>query len=164
MAIDVNIKKDVAAIVQAAVEKHGATRDALIPILTEVNDELGYLTPAAMTEISQSLRVPDSQLFETASFYRMLSTKPRGKHVVQFCESAPCHVMGGRKILPVLKEALGLEPGETSEDGQWTLLTVSCPGVCGVGPVMMVDDEVYGNLTPERIPEILADYREGDGS
>jgi NADH-quinone oxidoreductase subunit E len=161
--MDVEVK-DVSAIVQAAVKKHGTTRDAQIPILSEVNDELGYLTPAAMTEVSRSLRVSGSQLYETASFYRMLSTEPRGKHVVSFCESAPCHVMGGRKILPVLKEALGLEPGETSADGQWTLLTVSCPGVCGVGPVMMVDDEVYGNLTPERIAGILAGYREGGSS
>jgi NADH:ubiquinone oxidoreductase subunit E len=114
-----------------------------------------------MTEISESLRVSGSQLYETASFYRMLSTKPRGKHVVQFCESAPCHVMGGRKIFPALKEALGLEPGQTSADGQWTLLTTSCPGVCGVGPVMMIDDEVYGNLTPKRISEILASYSKG---
>ena len=101
------------------------------------------------------------------------STEPRGKHVVQFCESAPCHVMGGRKILPVIQEVLGLKPGQTSDDGKWTLLAVSCPGVCGVGPVMMVDDEVYGNLTPERIADILRDrdicrsvafqYRAGGG-
>jgi NADH:ubiquinone oxidoreductase subunit E len=161
--MDVDVK-DVSAVVQAAVKRHGSARDALIPILTDVNDELGYLTPAAMTEISQSLRVSGSQLYETASFYRMLSTKPRGKHVVQFCESAPCHVMGGRKIMPVIQEVLGLKPGETSEDGKWTLLAVSCPGVCGVGPVMMVDDEVYGNLTPERIADILAGYEEGGQS
>ncbi|MBN1219414.1 MAG: NADH-quinone oxidoreductase subunit NuoE [Anaerolineae bacterium] len=153
--------KNVTAVVQTAIERHGTTRDALIPILTEVNDTLGYLTPAAMTEISQLLHVPGSQLYETVSFYRMLSTKPRGQHVVQFCESAPCHVMGGRKIWPVLKEALGLEAGETSADGRWTLLAISCPGVCGVGPVMMIDDEVYGNLTPERIREILALYEQG---
>jgi len=160
MTINIDVK-DVSTVVQAAVQKHGTTRDALIPILADVNDKLGYLTPAAMTEISRSLRVAGSQLYETASFYRMLSTKPRGEHVVQFCESAPCHVMGGRKILPVIKEVLGLEPGQTSSDGKWTLLTVSCPGVCGVGPVMMVDDEVYGNLTPERIADILAGYQEG---
>ena len=69
--------------------------------------------------------------------------------------------MGGRKILPVIKEVLGLQPGETSSNGKWTLLTVSCPGVCGVGPVMMVDGEVYGNLTPERIADILTGYEEG---
>jgi NADH:ubiquinone oxidoreductase subunit E len=161
--MDVEVK-DVSAVVQTAVKRHGSARDALIPILTDVNDELGYLTPAAMTEISQSLRVSGSQLYETASFYRMLSTEPRGKHVVQFCESAPCHVMGGRKILPVIQEILGLKPGETSDNGKWTLLAVSCPGVCGVGPVMMVDDEVYGNLTPERIADILAGYEEGGQS
>ncbi len=152
------ITKDVTAVVRAAVERHGATRDALIPVLTEVNDALGYLSPAAMTEISRQLGVSNSQLFGTASFYRMLSTKPRGRHVIQFCESAPCHVMGGRQVWPVLKEALGLETGQTSADGKWTLLATSCPGICGVGPVMMIDDDVYGNLTPARIKEILAGY------
>lgn len=150
--------KNVTAVVQTAIERHGATRDALIPVLTEVNDALGYLSPAAMTEISRRLRVSGSQLLETASFYKMLSTTPRGRHVIQFCESAPCHVMGGRNVWPVLKETLSLEPGQTSADGKWTLLAASCPGVCGVGPVMMIDEEVYGNLTPERIKEILAGY------
>jgi NADH-quinone oxidoreductase subunit E len=152
------ITKDVTAVVETAIEHHGDTRDALIPILSEVNDALGYLSPAAMTEISRRLRVSNSQLFETASFYRMLSTEPRGRHVIQFCASAPCHVMGGRKIWPVLKETLGLEPGQTSADGKWTLLATSCPGICGVGPVMMIDEDVYGNLTPGRIKEILAEY------
>jgi NADH-quinone oxidoreductase subunit E len=151
--------ENVTAVVQAAIDRHGVTRDALIPVLTEVNDALGYLSPAAMTEISHRLRVSGSQLLETASFYKMLSTSPRGRHVIQFCESAPCHVMGGRKIWPVLKETLALEPGQTSPDGKWTLLAASCPGVCGVGPVMMIDEEVYGNLTPERIKEILAGYK-----
>jgi NADH:ubiquinone oxidoreductase subunit E len=153
-------RSNVLAIVQAAIARHGATAESLIPILTEVNQNLGYLPADAMTEISRLLRLPSSQLVAVASFYRMLSTKPRGKHVIQFCESAPCHVMGGRRIWRVLGEELGLNPGETSTDGQWTLLAASCPGLCGVGPVMMVDNDLYGNVTPERIPEILARYRE----
>jgi NADH:ubiquinone oxidoreductase subunit E len=67
--------------------------------------------------------------------------------------------MGGRQVWHALQEELGLEPGETSADGQWTLLAVSCPGICGVGPVLMIDDEVYGNITPGRLCEILAQYR-----
>ena len=69
--------------------------------------------------------------------------------------------MGGRLVWKALQDALGLEPGETSADGQWTLLTTSCPGVCGVGPVLIIDDEVHGNVTPEKIPELLAQYQEG---
>lgn len=144
--------------VKKAVEEHGATIDELIPILTDVNRALGYLPAQALDEISRRLRVPKSQLFSVSSFYRMLSTKPRGKHVIQFCESAPCHVVGGRQVWQSLLDNLDLEPGETSPDGKWTLVTTSCLGVCGVGPVFMVDDDIYGNVTPEQVAEILARY------
>ncbi len=88
----------------------------------------------------------------------MLSTKPRGKHVIQFCESAPCHVVGGREVWQTLKETLNLEVGETTPDGNWTLITTSCLGLCGVGPVIMIDEDAYGNVTPSQIPAILARY------
>lgn len=158
MATEVKQVKDVPAVVQAALQRHGKEPEALIPILNEVNEELGYLPTAAMTEISRALHMPDSELLSTASFYSMLSTKPRGRHVIKYCESAPCHIMGGRKVWPLLKEALGIQPGETSPDGKWTLLAGSCPGICGVGPVMLIDDVAYGNITPQRLYEILASY------
>jgi len=160
MNVDAKNKSDIPSIVQAAVARHGATPEALVPLLSEVNEKLGYLPTAALTEISRALRLPGSQLLAVTSFYRMLSTKPRGRHVIQFCESAPCHVMGGRLVRRVLQEELGLEPGETSADGQWTLLAVSCPGLCGVGPVLMIDENIFGNITPGRIREILAQYKE----
>jgi NADH:ubiquinone oxidoreductase subunit E len=88
----------------------------------------------------------------------MLSTKPRGRHVIQFCESAPCHVVGGRQVWQALQNALDLEPEETSSDGKWTLITVSCLGVCAVGPVIIIDDDIYGNVKPEQVIDILAKY------
>jgi len=88
----------------------------------------------------------------------MLSTKPRGKHVIQFCESAPCHVVGGREVWQTLKETVNLEEDETSLDGKWSLITTSCLGLCGVGPVIVIDDDAYGNVTPEQIKDILAKY------
>jgi NADH-quinone oxidoreductase subunit E len=158
MAIGVRTAQDVASVVQAAVERHGATVEALIPILTEVNQALGYLPAEALAEVSRGLRVPKSQLFSVASFYSMLSTKPRGRHVIQFCESAPCHVVGGREVWQTLQDELRLAPGETSADGKWTLVTTSCLGICGVGPVIMVDDDIYGNVEPDRVADILARY------
>ncbi|MDR3577129.1 MAG: NADH-quinone oxidoreductase subunit NuoE [Anaerolineaceae bacterium] len=145
--------------VQIAIEHHGASREELIPILTEVNRALGYLPVDALAEISAKLRVPQSQLYSVASFYQMLSTKPRGKHTIQFCESAPCHVAGGQQVWQSLQDELKLGPGETSPDGNWTLITTSCLGVCAVGPVFLIDDDIIGNVTPEQIPEILARYR-----
>jgi NADH:ubiquinone oxidoreductase subunit E len=89
----------------------------------------------------------------------MLSTEPRGRHVIQFCESAPCHVAGGRQVWQKLQKELGLSKGETSPDDKWTLLTTSCLGVCGVGPVMIIDNDIYGNVTPEQVPDILENYK-----
>lgn len=144
--------------VREAVQHHGPKREELIPILNDVNRKLGYIPREAFEEISRLMKVPKSQLLSVASFYQMLSTKPRGRHVVQFCESAPCHVAGGRQVWQTLLDTLSLKPGETSEDGRWTLETVSCLGVCGVGPVMLVDEDIYGNLKPDQIAEILARY------
>jgi NADH:ubiquinone oxidoreductase subunit E len=145
--------------VQSAVKRYGTSQDELIPILNDVNREIGYLPGEALDELSRLLQVPKSQLFSVASFYRMLSTKPRGKHVLQFCESAPCHVAGGREVWLAVKEALKIEENETTPDGKWTLLTTSCLGVCGVGPVMMIDDDVIGNVDPKQVPDILAKYQ-----
>ncbi len=143
---------------RAAVKKHGASREELIPVLTDVNREVGFLPVEALNEISRLMHVPKSQLFSVATFYRMLSTEKLGRHVIQFCESAPCHVVGGRQVWEALQEALDLEPGQTSPDDKWTLVTVSCLGVCGVGPVVVVDDDMYGNVTPAQISDILAHY------
>jgi NADH:ubiquinone oxidoreductase subunit E len=158
MEVAGNENGKITGVVQAAIAQFGANRNELIPILNEVNRKLGYIPPEALEEISQSLKEPKSSLLSVASFYRMLSTKPRGRHVIQFCESAPCHVVGGREVWERLQEELQLKPEETSPDGKWTLITTSCLGVCGVGPVMIVDEDIYGNITPQRIPEILALY------
>jgi NADH:ubiquinone oxidoreductase subunit E len=151
-------QETVVAAVKKAVDSHGAVVEELIPILNDVNRDLGYLPAAALNEISHLLHVPKSQLFSVASFYRMLSTKPRGRHVIQFCESAPCHVVGGREVWEALMDALQLNEDDTSEDGKWTLVTVSCLGVCSVGPVVVVDDDIYGNVKPGDILGILARY------
>jgi NADH-quinone oxidoreductase subunit E len=150
--------KDVHSIVQQAVARHGASSEGLIPVLSEVNQALGYLPAEALAEISRQVRVPASRVFSVASFYTMLSTKPRGRHVIQFCESAPCHVVGGRNVWQALQSELQLKPGETSKDGRWTLVTTSCLGVCAVGPVVIIDGDIYGNVEPNQLPHILARY------
>ncbi len=146
------------AAVHDAVSRLGNARDELIPVLTDVNRRVGFLPVEALNEISRLMHVPKSQIFSVATFYRMLSTEKLGRHVIQFCESAPCHVVGGRQVWETLQDTLDLEPGQTSPDGKWTLVTVSCLGVCGVGPVVVVDDNIYGNVTPEQVSEILAHY------
>ena len=146
-------------VVQKAVAHHGATREALIPILSDVNRALGYLPREALEAVSKALHAPPSQISSVATFYTMLNTQPRGRHVVQFCESAPCHVVGGREVWQALLDELKLQPGETSADGKWTLVQTSCLGLCAVGPVVMIDDDVHGNVEPKRVRDILAHYQ-----
>ena len=159
------IERDVSAIVQEAIEKHGAKRDALIPILSEINHALGYIPAEAFQEVRKQLNAEDEpvyvskgQLFGLASFYDMLSTKPRGRHVIKFCENAPCHVVGGKAVWDSLRETLHLKNGETTPDKKWTLVTTSCLGLCSVGPVVLIDDDLYGNVDPSQIEDILARY------
>jgi NADH-quinone oxidoreductase subunit E len=153
--------KEAKAAVQAvkmAIEKYGPNREELIPILNHINQDVGYLPQESLDEISVLLKVPKSQLISVASFYQMLSTKKRGKHVIKFCESAPCHVVGGREIMQTLKSELKLSTCGTTSDGKWTLETTSCLGVCAVGPVFMVDDDIFGNVTTDQVPQILLRY------
>jgi NADH-quinone oxidoreductase subunit E len=159
------IERELSAIVSEAIEKHGARRDALIPILSEINRALGYIPAEAFQEVHQQLNTPTDQvyvskgqLFGLASFYDMLSTKPRGRHVIKFCENAPCHVVGGKAVWDSLCEALELQNGETTPDKKWTLVTTSCLGLCSVGPVVLIDDDLYGNVSPDQIDGILERY------
>jgi NADH:ubiquinone oxidoreductase subunit E len=159
-------ENEITAIVQAAIEKHGSRSDALIPILSEINAKLGYISREAFREVRKQLQDPaeqvyivESQLYGLASFYDMLSTKPRGEHVIKFCENAPCHVSGGKAVWDALREQLKLNKGETTPDSKWTLVTTSCLGLCSVGPVLLIDDDMYGNVTPEQIPDILGRYK-----
>jgi NADH-quinone oxidoreductase subunit E len=145
--------------VKEAFEFYGEKTEDLVPILLKVNKELGFLPNEALKTISEKLRISQSQLYSVATFYKMLFTKKMGRHVVKFCESAPCHVAGGRQAWEAIKDELNLRSGETSPDGKWTLITVSCLGLCSAGPVMIVDEDVYGNLTAENLSSIFARYQ-----
>lgn len=155
------------SVIQVAVNQHGESRDAVIPILQDVNLAFGYIPGEALGKIRRLINTPeeglflaDSHLYAIASFYQMFSLKPTGRHIIRFCESAPCHVVGARQVIQALQDFLRIKPGETTPDQRWTLLQTSCLGLCAVGPVFMVDDDVYGNITPEHVPAILFKYRD----
>jgi NADH:ubiquinone oxidoreductase subunit E len=157
--------QEIAAIIRAAIAKHGSSPEAFIPILSEINQSLGYIPPEALKEVKLQIHasgqdeiIAESRLYSLASFYHMFSTAPRGRHVVKFCESAPCHVVGGREVWWALQKELRIKFGETSPDGKWSLETTSCLGVCSVGPVFQVDDDLHGNVTPEDVHKILSAY------
>ena len=158
MTIGIKNEKQIQSTVQKIIEEHSAGVDELIPVLLDINSSLGYLPTEALKEISKTIKLPLSRVASVASFYSMLSSGPRGRHVIQFCESAPCHIMGGHLAWQAILDKIRINAGETSQDGRWSLVMTSCLGICGVGPVMVVDDQVYGNLTPQRVSEILDQF------
>ncbi|NLW08953.1 MAG: NADH-quinone oxidoreductase subunit NuoE [Firmicutes bacterium] len=140
------------------IAEHNSDPGALLDILREAQEIHGYLSTAVMEEIADQLGIPVSRVYGVATFYTLLATEPKGKHIIRVCESPPCHIRGAVNILETLQEVLGVNPGETTEDKKFTLELTSCLGVCGVAPAMMIGDQVYGNLTPERVKEILKTY------
>ena len=139
--------------------RYDRSPDHLLSILHDLQDanERHYLTEADLRRAANHLGLNFSFVHGVATFYTMFSLKPRGRHIVRICQSPPCHLMGSTNIALELMRLLRIEFGETTSDGLFTLEMSSCLGVCGVAPAMMVNDEVFGNLTAERIREILAE-------
>ncbi len=150
------------AITDSIIDAHRANPEALVEILREVNERRGYVTREDVHRVAERMDLPRSKVYSVASFYSLISLEPLGKHVIRFCEDAPCHVAGGREVWEALEQELGIPFGQTTPDGEWSLLTTSCIGACAVGPVMMVDDDIYGNLTPQKVGEIIARYRDAE--
>ncbi len=140
-------------------ERYGADPEALVEILRDLSHEAGFLSQELLVGVADRLQLPRSHVHSVASFYSMMSVKPQGRHKVQMCQDAPCHVAGGREVWEALEAALGIPFGATTLDGEWTLQATSCLGLCAVGPVITIDGEVYGNMTPAKVQELLGHYR-----
>ena len=154
--------EEAVAVTDRIVEKHDADREALVEILREINEESGQLTRKHLARVAELVDLPLSKVYSVATFYSLINVEKLGKHVIRFCEDAPCHVQGGQEVWDALEKELGIPFGATTLDGEWSLLTTSCIGACAVGPVMMIDDDIYGNLTPEKVRDIIARYRQAD--
>lgn len=132
---------------------------ALLHALQQANPQ-NYLTPEDLQLAAEYLGLPLSQVHDSVSFYTMFSLRPRGRHILRVCASPNCHLLGSWSVIEELQKILGVGVGETTPDGLFTLEVTSCLGACGVAPVMMVDEEVFGNLTPEKVREIVGRVRE----
>ena len=146
---------------EAIISSHQNTPGALIPVLQEAQNLQGLLPVPVQDLIATRLNVPGSDIFGTMSFYSMFTWEPKGKYVVRMCQSPPCHVNGSENMLQALQEELGVVVGETTADGLFTLELSACLGVCEVAPAMQINEVVHGNLTRDKIKQILADYRAG---
>jgi len=145
---------------KAIIQSFGKERRNLIPILHAVQRSEGYLSEGAMEEVASWLSLHVSEVYGTATFYTLFATAPKGKYVIRFCDSPPCHIEGAMAIKAAIERQLGIGEGQTTDDGLFTFEAVSCIGLCGVAPAMMINNDVYGNLTPEMIPQILGKYKE----
>ncbi|MGC8971335.1 MAG: NADH-quinone oxidoreductase subunit NuoE [bacterium] len=145
--------------------KYEPRRENILLILHELQNSKPnqFLSKEDIEGVARYLGLPISKVYETATFYGLFSTKPRGKYIVRVCASTPCHVEGAEEIIKTLEETLGIKLGETTEDGLFTLEEVSCLGICGVAPAMMINEEAFGNLTSERAIEIINSFREREG-
>jgi NADH-quinone oxidoreductase subunit E len=145
-------------------EKYAPDKDNLIYILHEIQDThpQHYLSEEAVQVVSEYLDVPPNHIFGVLTFYTMYSTTPRGKNIIRLCESPPCYIKGSENILRKLKVLLGVEAGQTTKDGLFTLELCACLGICGNAPVMMINDDFYGDLTEEKVEDIIEKLRKGE--
>ncbi|HTY82146.1 MAG TPA: NADH-quinone oxidoreductase subunit NuoE [Dehalococcoidales bacterium] len=126
-----------------------------IPILQQVQLELGYLPPEALKRIAWYVKVPEPNIYGVATFYAQFNLNPRGKNIVRVCRGTGCYVKGSPRIVEELEKMLGVKEGGTTPDMEYTLETVACFGSCALAPVMVVNDKVYGRMTPAKAKEIL---------
>ena len=127
----------------------------LIGVLHKVQDHFGYLSPERLDAVAQLLRVPAAKVSGVATFYHIFRLQPRGKYAINVCMGTACYVNGSDKIAARLKEELGIEIGQTTPDGRFSLNAALCLGTCGLAPVVMINDQVYGKVTPDQIPSLL---------
>ncbi len=142
------------------IEEYRGQQGALVPILQEINSTYNYLPENALRYVSAELDIPLTLMYRLATFYNAFSLKPVGKHKITVCTGTTCHVKGAPRILDTMERELGIKPGETTEDMNFTLETVNCLGCCGLAPVLTVGEDLYGKITLTKLPQIIEQYTE----
>lgn len=151
-----------AALDEMLVKYQGST-GKIIPVLQETQAIFGYIPEEAIKTIAATLKVPSSEIFGVATFYGLFHLQARGQNIIRVCTGTACHVQGSGKILEAIKKSLDLAPGEmTTDDLLFTVEPVACLGACGMAPVIMINEDAYGRISPDDVPKILAHYQEKD--
>ena len=141
------------------ISKHKGKPGGLIPVLEEAQVALEYLPMSVQKKIAKELNLPLSRVYGVVTFYSFFTMTPRGKHTVRVCLGTACYVRGGKAIAETLEKEFGIKEGETTPDRMFTLETIRCLGACGLGPVVVVDEDVHGRMKPSKIKEMMAQYR-----
>jgi len=141
------------------IKKYRGVKGALIPVLHEAQEIYGYLPFHVQKRISQELQIPMSEIYGVITFYTQFSLEPKGQYQIQVCLGTACYVKGANLILEKFKEKLGIDVGGCTEDGKFSLQACRCVGACGLAPVVMINDDVYGGLKPSEVEKILKKYQ-----
>jgi len=139
-------------------EKYQRDKSALIDILHDTQTEIGYLPREALEEIGAGLGVPLSRVYSVATFFKAFSLTPRGRHLINVCLGTACHVRGSDKVLAQMEKELGIKTGGNTADLKFTLETVNCVGACALGPMVIIGEDYHGEMTPEKVGEVLKNY------
>ena len=133
--------------------------ETLLSILLDIQEKYSYLPEEKLIETAETLNLPLIDVYGVATFYKSFSLTPRGRHQVKVCLGTACHVRGASRILKEIERKLGIEPGETSEDGEFSLETVMCLGCCAIGPVVVIDGKYYGQMMRTKVESVLKTIR-----
>lgn len=142
--------------------RYGGEHGDLIPMLQEAQEKFGYLPEAVMQRLARFLRLPESTVYGVSTFYAQFKLTPTGKRLIKVCRGTACHVRGGSRILREVERRLGIKPGETSEDFEYTLETVACIGACALAPTMVIDKETHGQMTTKKVVEVFGAKKKAD--
>ena len=157
---DCNNNMDKYAALQQVIDELKNEPGALMPIMQRAQDIFGYLPEDVQNIIAKGLDIPVSDVYGVATFYAQFNLEPKGKYIISVCLGTACYVKGAQLVLDKLEEVLGVPAGSTTPDGLFTLNATRCLGACGLAPVIMVNDDVYGRLTPDQVPDVIAKYRQ----
>ncbi|MGB9700156.1 MAG: NADH-quinone oxidoreductase subunit NuoE [Thermodesulfobacteriota bacterium] len=144
--------------VEEILKKYQDQEGALIPVLQEAQAIFGYLPEEVLSLISRRLKIPLSRIYGVVTFYAQFYLTPRGRHTVRVCRGTACHVRGGKNVLKAVQQYLGINENETTPDYKFTFETVACLGACALSPVLLVDKNYYGKLTPAKVEQVLKQY------
>jgi NADH-quinone oxidoreductase subunit E len=145
--------------IDGIIRQYGGRDSAILAILQDIQAEEKYLPKETLEYVSQRMQIPLGQVFRIATFYNALSLKPRGRHKIDVCLGTACHVRGGEKILDKLERDLNISVGETTKDKRFTVEAVHCVGCCSLGPVAVIDGDVHGRLSQDKVPALLKEYK-----
>ncbi len=134
-------------------------QEELLVLLQKTQNELGYLSEESMAELAKSLDLSISDVYGVATFYSFLSAKPLGRNIIRICKSIPCYLKNCQIIINTVEKEIGIKPGETTPDGKFSFQLTNCIGACDKAPAMMINNDVYDNLTPSKISKILKAYK-----